>query len=137
MTEFLYTLVNLVTRIHNYIMTWNDSCETVLSDKYLHFIVMGVAGMAILLIIYPLFQILSQNHVLIIAWMYVFTVMVVVTFAIEIGQGITGTGVMDMEDIIWVLVGFMFLFIIFAVIKVVICGIIDIVKGVVNGEDED
>ena len=137
MTEFLYTLVNLVTRIHNYIMTWNDSCEKVLSDKYLHFIVMGVAGMAILLIIYPLFQILSQNHVLIIAWMYVFTVMVVVTFAIEIGQGITGTGVMDMDDIIWGLGGFMFLFIIFAVIKVVICGIIDIVKGVVNGEDED
>lgn len=100
MTGLLYYLVEKMAIIHDAIMTWNDSCENILSDKELHFIVIGIIGMALLLVIYPLFKALSKHHVLIIAWIYVFTVMVVVTFAIEIGQGITHTGNMEMEDIV-------------------------------------
>jgi glycopeptide antibiotics resistance protein len=140
MSEMLYYLVGQVARIHHAIMQWNNSCETVLSDKQLHFIVMGLLGIALLFVIYPLFQALSKHHVLVIAWIYVFTVMVVVTFAIEIGQGITNTGNMDMEDIVYGLAGFMFLFIIFAVIRAVILGIAGLVKmalGLRDDEDDD
>ena len=100
MTGLLYYLVEKMAIIHDAIMTWNDSCENILSVKELHFIVIGIIGMALLLVIYPLFKALSKHHVLIIAWIYVFTVMVVVTFSIEIGQGITHTGNMEMEDIV-------------------------------------
>ena len=136
MASLLYYLVEKMAVIHDAIMTWNDSCETVLSDKELHFIVIGVLGMALLLIIYPLFKALSRHHVLVIAWIYVFTVMVVVTFAIEIGQGITHTGNMEMEDIVSGLAGFMFLFIIFAVLRAIVLGIVHLIKAFA-GRDED
>ena len=37
MEKFLYGLVGIITKIHNAIMTWNDSFETVFTDKELHF----------------------------------------------------------------------------------------------------
>ena len=76
--------------------------------------------MGLLLVIYPLFLILSKHNVLTIAWIYVFTVMVVISFAIEIGQGFTGTGNMDMDDIISGLAGFMLMFFIFAAVRLVL-----------------
>lgn len=137
MADLLYDLVAKMAVIHDAIMTWNDSCETVLTDKELHFIVIGVLGMALLLVIFPLFKALSKHHVLVIAWIYVFTVMVVVTFAIEIGQGITHTGNMEMEDIVSGLAGFMFLFIIFAVLRAIVLGIVHLVKGFAGRDDDD
>ena len=52
--------------------------------------------MSLLFVIYPLFALLAKNHILVVAWLYVFTLMVVMAFAIEIGQGYTGTGVMEL-----------------------------------------
>jgi glycopeptide antibiotics resistance protein len=52
----------------------------------------------------------------------------VVTFAIEIGQGFTHTGTMDFADIVSGLTGFMVLFIIFAVVRAIILGIIHLFK---------
>lgn len=138
MSELLYYLVEKMAIIHDMIMTWNDSCETVLSDKQLHFLVIGLLGMAILLVIFPLFKALSRHHVLAIAWIYVFTVMVVVTFAIEIGQGITNTGSMEMEDIVYGLAGFMAMFLVFAVIRAIVLGIVYLFKEVIGlGDDDD
>lgn len=136
MANFLYIIVKMIAVAHDAIMTWNDSCETVLSDKQLHFIVIGLLGMAMLFVIYPLFQLLSHNHVLTIAWIYVFTVIIVIVFAIEIGQGITGTGTMDFDDIVAGIAGFMFMFIIFAVVRGIIRGIAKLI-GYLFGRDDD
>ena len=116
-------MVEGVARIHNKILQINDSSALFLTDKQLHFAVMGLLGMGMLLLIYPLFLALSKNHVLTIAWIYVFTVMVMLSFAIEIGQGITGTGNMDLEDVISGLAGFMLLFIVFALLRMIFIGI--------------
>ncbi|MCI8591677.1 MAG: hypothetical protein HFI88_04890 [Lachnospiraceae bacterium] len=129
MSKLLYAVVGLIAKIHSAILTWNDSCETVLSDKQLHFLVIGVIGMMMLFVIFPLFKALSKNHVLVIAWIYVFTVMVVLTFAIEIGQGITHTGTMDFDDIVFGLVGFMVMFLIFAAIRSIILAVVKLVKS--------
>ena len=123
MVRFLYFMVEGVARIHNKILQINDSSALFLSDKQLHFAVMGLLVMGMLLVIYPLFLALSKNHVLTIAWIYVFTVMVMLSFAIEIGQGITGTGNMDLEDVISGLAGFMLLFIVFALLRMIFIGI--------------
>lgn len=129
MSKLLYAIVGLIAKIHSAILTWNDSCEMVLSDKQLHFLVIGLIGMMMLFVIFPLFKLLSKNHVLIIAWIYVFTVMIVLTFAIEIGQGITHTGTMDFDDIVFGLVGFMVMFLIFAVIRSIILSVVKMVKS--------
>ena len=106
-----------IARIHDAILQMNDSGQLFLTDKQLHFIVMGAAGMALLLIVYPIFILLSKKHVLIIAWIYVFTVLVMLSFAIEIGQGLSGTGNMEMRDVISGLAGFMLLFFVFAILR--------------------
>ena len=116
MSEYLSLLVELIAQVHDKILTLNDSYEWMLSDKQLHFVVMGLIGMAILLLIYPLFQIL-HNHLIVVAWIYTFTVMVVLTFAIEIGQKINGTGRMEFADIVSGLAGFMAMFLVFALIR--------------------
>jgi glycopeptide antibiotics resistance protein len=116
-------MVEGVARIHDKLLQINDSSALFLTDKQLHFAVMGLLGMGLLLVIYPLFLLLSKRHVLTIAWIYVFTVMVMLSFAIEIGQGITDTGNMDLEDVISGLAGFMLLFIIFAILRMIFVGI--------------
>lgn len=116
-------MVRGISRIHDKLLQINDTSALFLTDKQLHFVVMGLVGMGLLLVIYPLFLVLSKKHVLTIAWIYVFTVMVVLSFAIEIGQGITNTGNMDLEDVISGLAGFMLLFFIFAVLRLIFLGI--------------
>ena len=120
MVDLLYRMIYNVAQIHEELLRINDSSELFLSDKELHFVVMGLLGMGLLLVIYPLFLILSKHNVLTIALIYVFTVMVVISFAIEIGQGFTGTGNMDMDDIISGLAGFMLMFFIFAAVRLIL-----------------
>ena len=137
MVDFLYSIVSLIAIIHNVILRINDNFETVLSDKELHFIVIGLLGMGMLFIVYPLFKLLSKNHVLVIAWIYVFTVIIVIVFAIEIGQGITGTGTMDFDDITAGVFGFMAMFIVFVIIRAIVLGIMHLIKSLLGrGEDE-
>ena len=133
MADFLYVIVKMIAVIHDMIMTWNDSFETVFSDKELHFLVIGFLGMGMLFVIYPLFKLLSENHVLVIAWIYVFTVIIVIVFAIEIGQGITGTGTMDFDDIVAGVAGFMAMFITFVVARAVVKGVFRLIRSLFGG----
>lgn len=133
MADFLYVVVKMIAVLHDMIMTWNDSFETVFSDKELHFLVIGFLGMGMLFVIYPLFKFLSENHVLVIAWIYVFTVIIVIVFAIEIGQGITGTGTMDFDDIVAGVAGFMAMFIAFVIVRAVVMGIFRLIRSLFGG----
>lgn len=118
MKKILYWIVGLISRIHNEIMSVNDTFEMSLSDKELHFLVIGLLGMALIFVVYPLFMYLAKkNHEMVIAWIYVFTVIVVITFAIEIGQKVTGTGNMEFADIMYGLVGFVVMFLIFSALR--------------------
>lgn len=129
MKELLYAAVGLVTRIHGMIMQLNNAFEANLSDKDLHFLVIGLLGMAMIFVIYPLFLYLAKrNHVMFIAWIYVFTVIVGLSFAIEIGQKITHTGNMEFADIMYGLVGFLTMFLIFSILRVVYHGILRLIR---------
>ena len=56
MKEFLYMIVGWIAKIHSYLMRFNDSYEYNFSDKELHFIVIGLLGMAFVFIVYPVFK---------------------------------------------------------------------------------
>ena len=125
MRSILYAIAGLVARIHNYILSWNDSIETSFTDKELHFLVIGLFGLALVCALHPLFLWLARTgHTMFITFFYVFTVIIVITFAIEIGQGIMGTGSMEEGDITYGIMGFLVFFAIFAVIRLIIHGII-------------
>ena len=71
-------LVVLIAKSHSYILSLNDAYEKNFTDKQLHFSgEFGLIGLAMVLVIYPLFKALSQNHVLIIVFIYVFTLILV------------------------------------------------------------
>ena len=93
MRTLLYAIVAIITKIHDKVMQLNNAFESNLSEKDLHFLVIGLLGLGMIFVIYPLFKYLAKrNHEMVIAWIYVTTVLVVITFAIEIGQKWTGTG---------------------------------------------
>ena len=132
MKEFLYMIVGWIAKIHSYLMRLNDSYEYHFSDKELHFIVIGLLGMAFIFIVYPVFKWLAKhNHVMVIAWIYVFTLILVITFAIEIGQKVTNTGAMEFADIVFGVVGFIVMFFIFSTVREIyhlICRLVKYLK---------
>ena len=133
MKELLYLGVGIVAKLHDKLMQLNDAFEMNLSDKALHFWVIGLLGMGMIFVIYPLFKYLAKkNKEIVIAWIYVFTVIIVITFAIEIGQKITGTGNMEFADIMFGLVGFLVMFVIFCVLRMLYHGVLRLVKYLKN-----
>lgn len=129
MKELLYSLVEFIARIHSYILRLNDAYEYNFTDKELHFLVIGVLGMAFIFVVYPIFKWLAKHdHVMTIAWIYVFTLIIVITFAIEIGQKVTHTGNMEFSDIVMGVFGFIVMFLVFAVIREIYKGIRSLIK---------
>ncbi|MBO7676302.1 MAG: hypothetical protein J6S49_02135 [Erysipelotrichaceae bacterium] len=113
MGRIIYFVVNLITKLHDKFLGINDNSGLGLTDKQLHFIIIGLFGFALLVVIQPLFRWISKHYgLLFITFSYVFTIVLVVSFAIEIGQAYTGTGAMDFYDIASGLLGF---FVAFAV----------------------
>ena len=124
MESFLYGILDFINYVHTYILSWNDAYEPNFTDKDLHFLVIGCLGMALIFIVQPLFTLLAKtNHVLVISWIYVFTLILLLTFAIEIEQKITKSGVMDFADIVFGIWGFMLMFFVYALIRALIIAI--------------
>lgn len=121
MRELLYGIVGLIAKIHNRLLQLNDTYEYNFNDKQLHFLVIGLLGMIFVFIVHPVFKWLAKrNHVMVISWIYVTTLIIVITFAIEIGQKVTHTGNMEFADIMFGLAGFLAMFLVFAVIREIV-----------------
>ena len=134
MKEFLYAIVGWIARVHNNIMTWNDAYEQSFTDKELHFLVIGMMGMGFIFVVYPVFKWLEKHdHVMVIAWIYVLTLIIVITFAIEIGQKVTGTGNMEFADIVMGVFGFIVMFLVFSVVR----GIYKLIRNLIRGDRKD
>lgn len=129
MTKFLYWIVEIISKAHTFIMKINDSYEYQFTDKELHFIVIGLLGILLIFVIYPLFKYLAKkDHILTLTGIYVFTLIVVITFAIEIGQKITNTGNMEFADVLFGITGFVSMYICLAVVLGIFKLIFKIIK---------
>ena len=129
MKALLYYLVEKIALVHSYILKLNDRYEYNFNDKQLHFLVIGLLGLGLVFLIFPIFKALAKRgHILTITWIYVFTLIVVITFAIEIGQKISGTGSMEFADIAFGIVGFLLMFAVYAIVRGIIAGIIKLIK---------
>ena len=118
-------LIDIIYKTHTYFLSMNDSFEAQLSDKQLHFLIIGLLGIGMLLVIYPLFKWMAKkNLTVLISWFYVFTVLVVITFAIEIGQWYSHTGEIDFNDIL--AVGYFAMSFIF----LLVVAIIELIKSI-------
>ena len=105
--------VEQVSRIHNLLLRLNDRYDASFTDKQLHLLVMGIMGMAIFFLTFLLFKMIEKHFVhstMIFSFIFAFTNLVVIAFAIEIGQRISRTGNMEFMDIVYGLWGFIIMF---------------------------
>lgn len=134
MGRFLYWIVEMIAKVHNWLLQLNDAYEYNFTDKELHFLIIGALGMGMIFVVHPVFKwLVRHNHTMVISWIYVFTLIIVITFAIEIGQRVTHTGVMDFADIVFGVVGFICMFFVFSVLR----GIYHLVRRKLHKRRED
>lgn len=129
MLSLLDKMCIFIAKLHSKFLSLNDAYEYNFTDKQLHFLIIGLFGMFLIFVLHPIFTLLAKtNHVMIISWLYVFTIILVITFAIEIGQGYSHSGVMDFKDIVFGVFGFMIMFAAFALFRMIVKGIIKLFK---------
>ena len=127
-----------VSRIHTYFLSMNDQFENSFTDKELHFLIIGAFGLALILVLHPIFLWLARTgHTMWISFFYVFTVILVLTFAIEIGQGFYGTGVMELDDVQYGVTGFLVFFLVFAIIRAIVHFFVRAGKGRQDQEEQN
>ena len=116
----LRELTMIVAQIHSFQLHLNDGFELRLGDKDLHFIIMAVLGMLLFFMVHFVFKRLARWSVTAISFIYVFTLMTVLGFAIEVGQKITGTGEMDFGDVVAGLYGVLAFFAVYTAYRVLV-----------------
>lgn len=118
MKEAILLLVDLINDIHDMI---GNTLGMNMTDKQLHFWIFGVLGMVTFFVVYLAFKVISKIKwsITIMAFLYTFTVMVVLVFAIEIQQAYTQRGNMEFADAVMGLWGFIVFFAVYAVIGII------------------
>nr|WP_239584164.1 hypothetical protein [Aquibacillus albus] len=93
-----------------------------LTDKDLHFWIIGFIGIITFLFVYVCFKLLEnvRGKITIFSFIYTFTVMVVLVFAIEIQQAITNRGNMEFADAVIGLWGFIVFFMMYIVMAIMV-----------------
>jgi len=109
----------LMAQVHGMLMRINDGFELRLGDKDWHFIVMAIVAMLLFFMVHAVFKRLAKWSITAVSFVYVFTVMAVLGFAIEIGQKITGTGNMDFADVVAGLYGVLAFFAVYSVYRII------------------
>lgn len=125
MKETIKVLAEIVNVFHDLIMKLSNAFDLGLTDKDLHFWVIGILGMITFFITNIAFKAISKWSISFISFIYSFTVLLVLVFAIEIQQKITGRGNMEFADVVVGLYGFLLLFIIYNILLFIIKSIIN------------
>ena len=125
----VYEGTMVVAQIHESLMHLNDNFELYFGDKDMHFIVMAVLGMILFFMVHFVFKRLAKWSITAISFIYVFTVMTVLGFAIEIGQKITGTGDMDFRDVVAGLYGVLAFFAVYTVYRLIVLLVRHLMRG--------
>ena len=129
MKKWLYFAVEWMARIHDRFLTLNDGFAVTLTDKQLHFLVIGVLGMVLFFVIHPIFKALIRHGCeMAVTWIYVFTLILVITFGIEIGQRLSHTGSMEFADMVFGVVGFLTMFAVYALLRALVLGIVRLLR---------
>ncbi|EDL64337.1 hypothetical protein [Bacillus sp. SG-1] len=125
MKEGIKALAEVVNQLHDLlIMLSNDLLGLSLTDKDLHFWIMGFIGIGAFFVVFIITKWLSRLPfgVTMIAFLYTMTFMFVLVFAIEIQQAITNRGNMEFADAVIGLWGFFALFLIYAALGLIALG---------------
>jgi hypothetical protein len=116
MTKILKIIAALTNELHDFLIKVSSFFGFDFNDKQLHFIIIAIIGMFIYFAVDKLFKAMSKYSISILSFIYTFTVLIVIVFAIEIQQKITRRGNMEFSDIVAGLWGFIVIFAMYMVI---------------------
>ncbi|MCM3567637.1 hypothetical protein [Neobacillus mesonae] len=122
MKETIKLLADIVNNLHDFIQIFvNHSLGLQLTDKDLHFWIMGIIGFVVFLFVLVISKIISKMPygIVILSFLYTTTFMFVLVFAIEIQQALTNRGNMEFEDAVVGLLGFFGFFFVFVILFVI------------------
>jgi glycopeptide antibiotics resistance protein len=128
MVEALKWFINIVNEVHGWILSLNDNYSWALSDKDLHFIIFGLLSLAFFVGVNYTFKHLAKISVNLVSFIYTFTVMFALALAIEFGQRYTGEGIMDFDDVLSGIYGF----IVFLVVYLLGVWIVRLIKSLID-----
>ncbi|KMM36930.1 hypothetical protein [Guptibacillus hwajinpoensis] len=120
MGEIIKFIVAIVNELHDIVITIMYGLGFNVTDKQLHFWVIGLLGMGGFIVVQLLFRVLAKWSITAISFIYSITVLLVVVFAIEIQQKITGRGNMEFADAVIGIQGFIVLFLVYLVIRLLL-----------------
>jgi hypothetical protein len=123
LTRLIDFLAQIVNGIHDLIVEMTKSRGLVLTDKDLHFWIVGIIGIVLYAVTNFVFKRLAKLSVEIISFIYTFTVLVVIVFALEIEQKITHRGDMEFQDIVFGLWGFILMFAVYLAIVLIVIAV--------------
>jgi len=123
MGEFIKLIVAIVNELHDIVIGIMNGMGFSVTDKDLHFWVIGLMGMGGFVVVQFLFRLLSKWSITAISFIYTITVLLVIVFAIEIQQKITGRGNMEFADAVVGLQGFVVLFLVYLAIRLLVMGV--------------
>jgi hypothetical protein len=115
--EIILLISELVNYFHDKLWQLSNSFGLNLSDKDLHLWVFGILGIISFFIVHRLFKALAKFSITAISFIYTFTVLLVIVFAVEIQQKITGRGNMEFQDAVISLWGFILFFAAYLILK--------------------
>lgn len=118
MKEIILVIAEIINFMHDIIWDMSNKAGFQFTDKDLHLWIFGIIGIISFGCIHMLFKYLSKYSITAISFVYTFTVMIVLVFAIEIQQKITGRGQMEFDDAVMGLWGFLLFFAVFLLFKV-------------------
>lgn len=113
MSSALKLITNIMNYFHDTLVLLTRHLGLSFNDKQLHFLVIGLLGIVLFISVNKFFKYLVRYSLTAISFIYTFTVLVVLVFAIEIGQKVTGHGHMEFQDIVEGLWGFLVAFAIY------------------------
>lgn len=119
MIELLKFMAELINNAHDIVLDIVSVAGYEINDKKLHFIAMAIIGSIIFIITQFVFKRLAKYSITAISFIYTFTVMIVVVFAIEIQQKLTNRGNMEFADIVYGIYGFIYVFAIYLTVKII------------------
>lgn len=120
MENALRFLADLVNNLHDIILAVSRMLRLNMTDKELHFWLIGSIGILLFLISDYIFRRVARWSISILSFIYTFTVLIVVVLGLEIEQKITGRGNMEFTDVIAGVWGFLVMFGVYSAARVLV-----------------
>ncbi len=120
MGEVIKLLANIINELHDNLVILLQLLGLSLTDKELHFWIFGVFGIAFFFSVDVVFKWIAKWSITALSFIYTITFLIIMVLAIEIQQKITGRGNMEFNDAVASILGFLAIFGVYVIIRVLV-----------------